>query len=409
VPLALATLVRVQGSSYRQPGARLLVDAEGRVLAGAVSGGCLEGDVAARAEAVCARGEPATLVYDLRDDLQAIWGFGSACDGIATLVLEPLPTTMRDGGWLAHADRARVSRHGGAVVTHVARHVAPQMISNGGAGVDAQGDAPGAVSLGTIAVVDGDSMHGLTPFDAAWHDVIRRGADIATRTAHVGVEAVDGGTLFIEPLVPPVALSVIGAGRGAEAFARIGTTLGWDVTVIDHRPALLDALVLPPSTRVVRARGDDPSEALASVAVDARSAVALLTHIFDTDLAWLTGLMRTGVPYIGVLGSRQRAAKLVGHLRSDGMAVTPAMLQRLHAPIGLDLGGESPESIALAAVAEIEAVMHGRPGGSLRQRQSPIHERTPVPRRADEDSVPENSSGISAISAIDCALPTRRE
>src|SRR5687767_4338060 len=89
-PLALATLVAVEGSSYRQPGARLLVDAESRVLAGAISGGCLEGDVAARAGEVCGSGQPALLRYDLRDDLEAIWGFGSACDGIATILLEPL-------------------------------------------------------------------------------------------------------------------------------------------------------------------------------------------------------------------------------------------------------------------------------------------------------------------------------
>ena len=91
VPLALATLVQVDGSSYRQPGARLLVDAEGRVLAGAISGGCLEGDVAARAAEVCATGRGARLMYDLRADLEAIWGFGAACDGIAHLLLEPLP------------------------------------------------------------------------------------------------------------------------------------------------------------------------------------------------------------------------------------------------------------------------------------------------------------------------------
>ena len=100
VPLALATLVDVEGSSYRQPGARLLVDGEGRVLAGAVSGGCLEADVALRAAEVCATGRSVRLRYDLRADLQTIWGFGAACDGIAHLLLEPLP----DWRWMVQAE-----------------------------------------------------------------------------------------------------------------------------------------------------------------------------------------------------------------------------------------------------------------------------------------------------------------
>ncbi|MFY7923768.1 MAG: XdhC family protein, partial [Gemmatimonas sp.] len=113
VPLALATLVQVDGSSYRQPGARLLVDAEGRVLAGAVSGGCLEGDVAARAADVCASGRAARFMYDLRADLESIWGFGARCDGVAHLLLEPLT----DWRWMAQAEAVRARRQGGAVVT----------------------------------------------------------------------------------------------------------------------------------------------------------------------------------------------------------------------------------------------------------------------------------------------------
>ncbi|MBL0169878.1 MAG: XdhC family protein [Gemmatimonadaceae bacterium] len=113
VPLALATLHAVDGSSYRQPGARLLVDADGRVLAGAVSGGCLEGDVAAQAAAVCASGVPRRLTYDLRDDLQAIWGFGAMCDGVAHLLLEPLG----DLSWLERACAIRDAREEGALIT----------------------------------------------------------------------------------------------------------------------------------------------------------------------------------------------------------------------------------------------------------------------------------------------------
>lgn len=379
VPLALATLVGVEGSSYRQPGARLLVDADGRVLAGAISGGCLEGDVGARAAEVCARGVPETLTYDLRNDLEAIWGFGSACDGIATVLLEPLLADAAGADWLAHADAVRLSRRGGAVITQLA------------------GDS--ASTRGTLAVVDGAVIAPVSGHDvglAAQSETLLRGADVARRTGRAHVERTEAGTFFIDPLIAPIALHVIGAGRGAEAFARIGTTLGWDVVVADHREALLDALTLPASvaSRVLR---PDDAEA-AALPCDGRTAIALLTHIFDTDLAWLTRLLPSPAPYIGVLGSRQRAAKLLERV-GESIVCTPAMLQRVHAPIGLDLGGETPESIALAAIAEIEAVMHARPGGLLRERQSPIHERTPVP------TTDRTTARDVDTSALGCARP----
>ena len=381
-PLALATLVGVDGSSYRQPGARLLVDADGRVLAGAISGGCLEGDVAARAGAVCESGIAATLVYDLRSDLEAIWGFGSACDGIATVLLEPY------GDWMAEAERIRVSRRGGAVITH---------LGDGG-----RAQATVAIADGETLVTIAKTMHELDVAARA-HIMRRVSTSMRTGRAHVVRSGLD--TYFVDPLVAPIALHVIGAGRGAEAFARIACTLGWDVLIADHRPALLDSLLLPAGARSTVLRADDT--AADSLVHDARTAVALLTHIFDTDLAWLARLVPSAVGYIGVLGSRQRAAKLVERLAIDGVRCTPAMLHRVHAPIGLDLGGETPESIALAAIAEIEAVMHARPGGLLRERQSPIHERTPVPTDAGRSDVgsPAPGRSASAVTVDSCVRP----
>ncbi len=346
VPLALATLVAVEGSSYRQPGARLLVDAEGRVLAGAVSGGCLEGDVAAHASAVCEAGVPKLLTYDLREDLESIWGFGAMCDGVAHLLLEPLA----DLSWLVGACAIRVARTGGALVT----------------------------------VVDESALGGtrlLSQCEPVVQQVVARLRDIALHTSGPHGETVRLGghdvQCLIDPLTPPISLIAIGAGRGAEAFALIAGTLGWQVTVIDHRPAVLESLSLPDSVTRLCAR---TSEGIAHITTDERTAVALLTHQFAIDLEWLTALLPLPLPYVGVLGSRVRAAQLLDAVRDGGVQVSPRMHRSLHAPIGLDLGGETPESIALASIAEIEAVMHGRPGGALRDRQSPIHSRTQTPR-----------------------------
>jgi len=388
VPLALATLVQVDGSSYRQPGARLLVDAEGRVLAGAISGGCLEGDVAARAAEVCATGRGVRLMYDLRADLEAIWGFGAACDGIAHLLLEPLP----DPSWLADVEAIRTRRHNGAVLTVL----------------DGQGGGS------SCAILDGDAATGgwrpivVEPHGIAASELLA-GTRAAQRTGHpmlhavrdhavrdhavgdhvVGDRAVRDHAvlLFIEPLVAPVALHVIGAGRGADAFVQIACALEWVVTVIDHRPAALADLALPAGVSTHVARFDDAESLiglLESLPHDGRTAIALLSHIFDVDSAWLSALLPLPVAYIGVLGSRTRAGQLLeavnAALSERGVSVTDRMRHRLHAPIGLDLGGESPASIALSAIAEIEAVIHGRPAGFLRERLSPIHARTPTPR-----------------------------
>ena len=387
VPLALATLFDVEGSSYRQPGARLLVDADGRVLAGAISGGCLEGDVAARAAEVCKSGQAIALRYDLRNDLETIWGFGSACDGIAHIMLEP----VGDARWLADAASIRSARDGGALLTIAGEGptLGTVALLRGSAasgnwttlgGGDTSFDRVRASRLADVAQKTASAECERT-VDAASTDVASDGASTdGASTDHartVGASAVDARAdrYFVEPLMPAVSLFLVGAGRGAEALARIATTLGWAVTVIDHRQALLDALVLPADVRVVCARAEDGASLITH---DPRTAVALLTHIYDVDQAWLSALLPLPVGYLGVLGSRARAARLLESLASIIDTSSPTS-RALHAPIGLDLGGENPESIALAAVAEIEAVMHGRPGGFLRERESPIHTRTPTP------------------------------
>ena len=384
VALALATLVQVDGSSYRQPGARMLVDAEGRVLAGAISGGCLEGDVAARAAGVCASGHGVRLTYDLQADLETIWGFGAACDGVAHLLLEPLP----DPTWLANAEAIRTRRHNGAVLTVLDGH-------GGGS---------------SCAILDGDAATGTwrpiveEPHGIAESDVLAC-TRAAQRTGHSMLHGVrdDAVMLFIEPLVAPVALHVIGAGRGADAFVQIARTLEWEVTVIDHRPTVLADLALPEGVTTHVTRFDDAESLnglLESLPHDSRTAIALLSHVFDVDSAWLTALLPLPVAYIGVLGSRKRAGQLIdavnAALRERGMSVTERMRHRLHAPIGLDLGGESPAAIALSAIAEIEAVIHGRPAGFLRERLSPIHARTPTPQLFEHDA---------PIVPTECAAP----
>jgi xanthine/CO dehydrogenase XdhC/CoxF family maturation factor len=365
VPLALATLVAVAGSSYRQPGARLLCDADGRVLAGAISGGCLEGDVAERAGAVCATGDPVLLRYDLREDLETIWGFGTGCDGVAHVLLAPLPSLEVLEAAAAHA---AARRHGALLTT----------LDGDGAGVtrflaDGAHDARGAAELGAF--------------------------DTVLRTGAPRLEASTPRT-FVAPVPPPPHLVVIGATRGAEAMVRIARAVGFDVTLVDHREAALAALALPEDveTRVIAPEhADEAYRDGGALPGDARVAIALCTHRFEHDAAWLRAALATQAPYVGVLGSRQRAARLLG--LND--VTSPRLLARVYAPIGLDVGGESPDEIALAAVAEAQAVLQGRPGGSLRERRAPLHTRTQTPVV--------DSPALDAISAAGaCAIDSSR-
>jgi xanthine/CO dehydrogenase XdhC/CoxF family maturation factor len=161
--------------------------------------------------------------------------------------------------------------------------------------------------------------------------------------------------------------------------------------VVDHRAEVLEALVLPNAPRKTMARVTvRPDDAIAWLAthaplVDARTAIALCTHRFEHDLAWLHAALHTPASYVGVLGSRQRAARLIATLDERSADVKSADARaRIHAPLGLDIGGDSPDEVALSAVSEIQAVLHERPAGSLRDRQAPLHTRTSTPSPVSE-------------------------
>lgn len=313
--MVLATVVRVSGSAYRHPGARLLLGAEGPRL-GCVSGGCLEADVQERAAEVLASGRPRLLRYDLTGDLDLIWGTGSGCEGVAEVLLEPLiPAEL---GWLDEVEAALRSRR--------------------------------PLRLGTV-------------FEAA------AGSRIGEHRILAEGEALPAGCSgLVERLEPPISLWILGAGEDARPLLELARTLGWQVGLADHRPALLqrfrdlDAVLL-----------GRPDDTIARMALDPRSAVVLLSHLWDRDQEALRLLLPSPAAYIGLLGHRKRGAKLLEALAGEGFVATPAQLQRLYAPVGLDLGGQEPGHIALATVAEIQAVLSGRNGGHLRDRAAALH------------------------------------
>ncbi len=350
---ALATVVRVRGSTYRREGARLLIRADGSTV-GSISGGCLEGDVAEVARDVMATGQPRLLTYDLTSDDDAVWGLGLGCNGAIDVFVERISA---DAGvdLLALLQDTITHRRTLAVATVIA-------------------SPPGGPVPGARIVVpeDGEPRGQLGDPAVAARVVAASRAHIAAgRSGVLPVETPGGaGEVFIEVVAPPLPLLVCGAGHDARPLVRLAHELGWWVTVADSRPAFATRERFPEADEVVRV---DDEEIPRAVRIDRQTFVVVMTHNFLHDRTILRGLLGTPARYIGLLGPRARTERLLRELASEGITLADAQRSRLYGPVGLDLGAESPEEIALSIASEILAVQRGRGVTSLRSRPGPIH------------------------------------
>jgi xanthine/CO dehydrogenase XdhC/CoxF family maturation factor len=345
---ALATVVRARGSTYRREGARLLV-LPGGATVGSISGGCLEGDVAEVAREVIRTGRPRLLTYDLTSDDDTVWGLGLGCNGAIEVFVERVGGG--EGDLVRYLRRALEDHEPLALVTVVS---AP----------------PGGPSPGSrLAVPErGEPMGSLgdPALDAHLAHVARRQLELGRSTTL----SVEGGEVFVEVVAPPVPLVVCGAGHDAIPLVRLARELGWWVTVVDSRPAYAVRERFPEADDVVLAEDEEVPR---RVRIDARTYVVVMTHNFLHDVALLRGLLGTPARYIGLLGPRARTERMLKELERGGVRVDDVQRSRLYAPVGLDLGAESPQEIALSILAEILAVQKGRRVASLRDRAGPIH------------------------------------
>jgi xanthine/CO dehydrogenase XdhC/CoxF family maturation factor len=314
-PKVLATLVSVQGSSYRRPGARILLGPN-RFRIGSISGGCLEEDVIARAARVLETGQPDAVVYDTTSENDAVWGVGLGCHGVVRVLLE---RTVAQPPWaVALAKNFESRRKTALAVTH-----------------------------------GGDDR-------TLW----------GTRLAAPG-DCPSPDAVFLEMVAPPSALFIFGAGDDAQPLARLAHELGWHVTLADPRAAFATAERFPLAESVVVA----PAESLVARASPGADAVAVvMTHHYVHDVPILRDLLGRPLAYLGLLGPKKRAEKILSDLTAAGLELPPAQRARLHAPVGLDLGADTPEQVALSIVAEIQASLTGRNAKPLRERTRPIHE-----------------------------------
>jgi xanthine/CO dehydrogenase XdhC/CoxF family maturation factor len=329
VRAALATVVRVRGSAYRHEGAKLAVAEDGRSC-GNVSGGCLEEDVREAALRVIATGVPERRSYCGGANEISAWDLGVGCEGEVEILIASVTGDVA-------AERAAIAAEDRFVlVTSLEGVPAP--------------DAERASSTGAAmrTVLTGDDA-------AAWIG----GGDSR-------LDEREGAPAFVDVLRPPPRLLVVSAGDDARHLARLAADVGFRVIVADRRPGLLTPERFPAAVRLVKT---DAAQLTERVVLDAESFAVVMTHHFADDTAYLRALLRSPARYLGVLGPRQRTERILDLLRRDG----PVDASRIFGPVGLDIGTDGAEQVALAVVAEILAVRSGRRPRSLRERSAPIH------------------------------------
>ena len=314
-PHALATLVNVEGSSYRRVGARLLVNANGAAL-GSISGGCLENDVIERAREVLDDGLAQVAVYNTADENDLVWGTGTGCNGIVRILIERLPPRPTWASTLRQNLAARATTRLGVVWQSMDAKLL---------GTHQLGDIAGRLPAESIVMED--------------------------------------------EITPPLRLLIFGAGDDAQPLAKLAKTLGWTVEVADSRPAFAHATRFPDADQVTIAQPG----AAASTSLDPATAAVIMTHRYHDDSELVRALLPRELSYLGLLGPKNRTERILAQLAAGGLVLTSTMHARLRGPVGLDLGGDNPEAVALAILAEIQSAFAGRNARPLRDRPGPIH------------------------------------
>ncbi|PQJ26969.1 hypothetical protein BSZ35_18805 [Salinibacter sp. 10B] len=368
VPAVVATIVEIEGSSYRLEGARMLVRPDGEYV-GTISGGCLEGEVAERAKGVLKTGAPDLVTLEQQEG-EDPFGFGSGCGGTIHVLLEPFRSDDDALGALSLVRQCMEHRTAGALAT--VYRTEGDLDSEKGRHLLVT--TPAASGRGDI---ESDALRKAVAADAA--DVLRQ--ERALQTAYT----LDRGRVdvMIEHVEPPLRLLIFGEEHDAEPLVRQANLLGWEPVVVggspvpelqEHFPDAAGHVALP--------HPEEVSEELAHVGT--RDAAVVMSHNYIRDRAVLRFLLRSDVGYVGALGARSRLERLAedfaeGETSADRAAQEAMADGRLHAPVGLDIGAETPEEIALSVAAEVQTVFAGASGGFLSDGTGRIHPSTVRP------------------------------
>ncbi len=355
----LATIVHLEGSSYRRPGARMLVLEDGAMI-GAISGGCLEGDALVKALLTFSEKKSRVITYDTSDEDDATIGVQLGCEGVIQVLFEYI--NKEDSNNPVELLRKSIStRQEAALVTYY----------------DLSDKRAGQEGACLLQLEDG-TRFGRNPFiqfDASLQNDI---AEVFLSKTSRFIEHSNDEYIthtFIEYLEVPLSLVIVGAGNDAIPVMQLAEILGWEVRIVDGRKthAKQDRFISACQVLVSK-----PEAVLQQIDIDSRTCFVLMTHNFLYDLQMLKALIQTSIPYIGVLGPKKKLTKLLQQIKEEGNEVSDEMLSRIYGPIGLDIGAETPEEIAASIISEIQAVFTNRKGGMLKWKKETIHSNRPL-------------------------------
>jgi xanthine dehydrogenase accessory factor len=339
--VAMATLVTATGTTPRKEGAKMWVGEAGRVLGAVTIGGCVDARVLEASGAVLASGRPTLMALGLSD--ADAFEIGLTCGGTVEVLLEPVALDDPQDPVLGAYAAVRAERDAGrraVAVAPLAGPVARLVVKEDGSTVGSLGAAPLDAAARAAAL-----------------DVLERGASYADETGAVGLRR------FFELHAPPTTLIVFGAGHVAIPLIALAHTLGWRTVIVDARERYATRERFPGANEIRVGLVEDIANALP---YDRSTIVVLTAHDYKFEVPVLRTILRRGVGYIGLLGSRKRGRAVLDFLAAEGFSAEE--LTQVHVPVGLDLGAETAAEIALAAVAEALAVRNGRAARPLRDR-----------------------------------------
>ncbi|OOG73680.1 XdhC family protein [Algoriphagus sp. A40] len=350
--VALATVVKVDGSAYRRPGARMLVTEEGN-LTGAISGGCLEGDALRKAQAVIFQQKSMLVTYDTTDEDDQKFGVGLGCNGIIHVLIEPIDFSDSQNP-IELAKTALSDRQTSLLLTLFSiKHSKSEQI-------------------GTVLLEKGDLKMGNWEMKIEKSELLElikaeteqfEGASNEIRT----YQAQDDISIFFEVIRPTPRILLFGAGNDTIPLAKIAEILGFELVLIDGRKNLATPARFPSAKHIIQGAAEDVVEKLET---DLNTVALLMTHNFEYEAIVLEKLLNCMIPYIGILGPKRKTEKLIQRLEIKGLKV---WTDNIYAPIGIEIGAETSEEIALSILSEIKAVLNKKQPIFLREKVGPIH------------------------------------
>jgi xanthine/CO dehydrogenase XdhC/CoxF family maturation factor len=355
VEFAIATVVKTSGSTYRRPGARMLITKNGRMI-GSISGGCLEEDIKMKAKGVIKQGIPVLAEYDTSSYDDVILGSGLGCGGIVHVLIEKFSKNEKLERTIEFMMECVDMGKFGAVATVFK--------------VDGQLN----VKISDRMIFRSSEVMATDIKEPELQDMILKDCrDILDRQeSRVKFYRLPRGGIEVlfETIYPPVELMIFGSGPDVIPVVRIAKEIGWRAIVVDSRPEYTKKKRFPQADSVILSH---PEDILKNIKIKPRSIAIIMTHNYFKDRELLKQLLPSPVKYIGILGPRRRTEQLLDDIKSTGMEITRSQIERLYSPTGLDIGAETPEEIALSIIAEIQSVITGRRGGMLRDKKGSIH------------------------------------